>query len=39
MANKMSEAIKFYKTAGKTQGENMAAVYGKMKFLCAKIFF
>ncbi|CAF3341023.1 unnamed protein product [Rotaria sp. Silwood1] len=28
MANKMNEAIKFYKSAAKTQGENMAAVYG-----------
>jgi hypothetical protein len=28
MANKMNDAIKFYKTAGKTQAENMAAVYG-----------
>jgi len=28
MSNKFNEAIKFYKTAGKTQADNMAAVYG-----------
>jgi hypothetical protein len=28
MSNKFNEAIKFYKTAGKTQADNMSAVYG-----------
>jgi thioredoxin-like negative regulator of GroEL len=28
MSNKFNEAIKFYKTAAKTQADNMAAVYG-----------
>ena len=28
MANKMNEAIKFYKTAAKTHADNLDAVYG-----------
>jgi hypothetical protein len=32
MANKIHEAIKFYKTAAKTQAENIAAVYGTSFF-------
>jgi hypothetical protein len=28
MSQKFTEAIKFYKTAAKTQAENMSAVYG-----------
>jgi hypothetical protein len=29
MSQKFNEAIKFYKTAAKTQADNMSAVYGE----------
>lgn len=31
MINKINEAVKFYKTAAKSQANNLAAVYGLLK--------